>query len=408
MMGKLARMRSMGSGAFAQALTLGSTLLPVLWGRGEQLVLLVTASAVATCLVPLLTLAAPHRLPSIAEPRAALRAASTASYIIAVGTILVLLGCLAVATWISGERDPWGIAVAIALLAGSQSAFTLVLAVQTWMLDASAVIMLRLIYGGTLFLATLAVTLSNGSGIAYCAAAALSYVLAAIAFLMIRRDRIVAAFRSLKNASLSEILAEMRSAGVLTLATSIGTIGGQAGALATPLLGSAAVAWAVMIRIMSGFQAFGAQMLGATIDVKFASAIRRSDVDSARRTFARALAAGAVLSILFLVATAVSWWWTGALDVGSADSALAALACAAVVFGGTSVAVAPAGRQLGLVGAPYLRLAWDSIRFVGGGASLVALSGSTLLFALAVVGLVTYIFYVVALSRSIERRNWIG
>jgi len=386
------------AGLAAQGFTLASTLLPIAFGDADALVLVVTAGALATVVTPALTMAAQHRLPvldSVARVRSSVRAVATLAPIGASGVLLATFLILQ----LSQTPNPLQLAALIAGIALTQSLFLYSLSLLTREDRPTILLAARLLYGVTLFLATLAVALAGGSGEAYCVATIAAYLVVLLCLGIWRVHSIASVLSAPVMTFIRDTRDELIDSRMLVVSTSLGTLGGQVGALVTPTLGQFATSWAVAIRLMSGFQTLGSQTVGPLVDVRVARSLRARDHSAFSRQVRTANFLGLVIGVGFVFACALALALTDALP---RSGELVPFIAGAILFCGTGVALTPSARILGLAGKPSARLAWDSFRFAGGAAILLIPSATLQLWSLAALGLAIYVAYLSIVRRAIR------
>lgn len=391
------RWRAGGLGLLAQVFTLGATFLPIAWGAGEGLVVLVVATAVATIATPALSLAAQYRLPVAPNARDLMSGVVSSALACVVGAAIVAVVTFAVAL-LSNSDQPWAWAAAVGGLSAAQAAFTIAMGVLVRANSYAGMMRARLAYGVTTFAATVAALLLGGSGLALCAAAAAGFVVGAT---LATSDAVA----NLRARKMNRPGWKMREAGAYawdarTLAASatVGAVAGQLGALVTPGLGPLSVAWATAIRVMSGFQTIGAVVVGAAIDTQLSRAVRTSDATTASAVSRRATLAGLGLGVVSVGAAVVAIVWVAG---GDSMRDLAFLT-AVILYCGTNVALAPIGRALGLLGQPRVRLMWDTARCAIFGVAFLLPAPTLVLLAFGLGGVLGYISYAILLRRALR------
>lgn len=395
-----ARWRAAGWGLLSQALTLVATFLPVVWGVGDALVILVVSTAVSTVLTPFATLAAQYRLP-ISDSAGQLSMRTLVSALFALGTAAVV----GMAIWLGGSvvniDDASGWALAIGLLTLTQCAFTIVVALLIRVNSYPALMHSRLAYGFGTFGFTVAALLLGGGGLHLVAAVAGGYLVGSLTgfALILRRAR--------KHAMGRPALA-LRGGGryawesrTLAVSGAIGALAGQIGAIATPLLGPLSVPWAAVVRTTSGFQTVGVVVVGSAIDSEFARAIRNREHRAALTVVRRANMLGLALAVPAAAAAVAA----GAFTTSTAFEPLWIIAIAIVAYAGANTALAPIGRLLGLAGSPRLRLLWDVARCVGFGASLFVPSPWAIVLSFGLCSALALASYVLLVRRAMARAS---
>jgi len=305
-------------GIAAQVLTLSASLLPIVFGRSDQLVIVVSSSAIATSCVPLFTLASQFRVPSMTSVDEAFRATAAGILTAVIGS-LVLLALVAYSYSLGGIASPWDLAVATALLALSQSVFMLALSALTWRLAARPVLIVRLAYGISLFAGTLPAAALDWPAITYLHITTVAMALASTLALVagrVTRSRLRTLLATLSG---RDLIREYRAL-PQALTTFVGSLGAQIASIATPSLGGLAGAWAIAMRLQGGFLTLGSQTIGSMVDVRIARAVRRADSAAAAAAVRRARDVGTLLGFVYLAAAFVAVAFTsinGRLTVGN-------------------------------------------------------------------------------------------
>lgn len=405
MVSRFARMvRAGGLGATAQIFTLTASLVPVLFGRTEALVMLVTLTAVSTVLQPALTLASSHTLPMVSGAKNAARRLQSAFIFTVGGSIIagIAIGVIALALG-TASVQACGIGLALFGLAASQAIFTLLVAWLTWQLDPLKIMRARFLYGVLSLALTVVVTLLDADPLFYVGAIAVAYLISAGA-------AVVPSLRTrngLPHAagaySVRRQFAHVRGALSLVGALTAGAFAGQLAALAVPFVGPASEAWAAIVRVTSGFQTLGAQVVGVDLDVRLLASLRARDTLRIQRTMRTIILA----SVIIGVACAVVATPAGALlsNPQFLDSPLLALyAACGVAYAFSAAAISPIGRMLGFVGRQQ-RMVWDGARFIFSSAAILFARGLPLLLLVALITASAYVSYTWWLFRAVKNRT---
>lgn len=393
------KLRSAASGAWgllAQALSLTATFLPVAFQRSDALVVLVTFAAIATVVTPVMSLAAQVRIPAIVS------AFNLRVQVIAT-TIACLIGGVAVFALVFFLESSWGAfgglgPLVLASLCVSQAFFTLVYALLVRRGVYRDMMLGRLAYAAATLLFTAGVIATSGDGLYLCVAAAGGYIVGAfVSILMLRRTRSARPRRVGPRRMAMLAIRSARRSSALTVSLTIGAFAGQVGALVTPTLGDLSAAWALMMRVMSGFQTLGVVIIGSSVDARISAAARAKDAQAVRSSSRAAVLIGVGIGLLGAVVSVALAVILGATS--RADSDFLVFLFAGLGFVGASIALAPIGRILGLVGRPAMRLLWDSLRcLMMMPALLLPTRGA--LAVLTVAGLLSFASYLALLKRD--------
>lgn len=395
---RLSGLLDSGWGLLAQALSLASTFLPVFFQRSDALVVLVTSTAIATIVTPVMSLAAQVRIPSARTALSALMQTRASFATSAVFGVLVLVSAWAIGDGMGVTQSGYTAAV-IAALCVSQSIFTIGYSILVRDGTYRNMMLARLAYAGTTFALTFWIVLEDGDGLALCIAAAGGYATGFLVAQLLRRRLPRPVKRQVPlRFFLHHLWRAFSGSLALTLSMTIGALAGQIGALVTPLLGSIAGAWALLIRVMSGFQTLGVVVIGSSIDARIASAARSRDDTALARAIRVANLVGAAVGTVGVLVSFVAV--VGAEDAILRDPMFLSLVFALIGFVGSSIVLAPIGRILGLVGRPVLRLAWDSLRCAALAPALLIAEPASIMTVLALGGLVSLISYYVLLRRA--------
>ena len=384
----------------AQVLTLGASLLPVLFRLESALVVAVLVSAVVSVVVHPATLAAATRLPVAADDvqASAMRVAGKHVLIAVTVTAALVFAGLE----FTGAHD-WAVTVGlIALLVASQGAYTLVFAEAVRLGSYMLVATLRLVYGIIVVGATFMVCTLWASGAGLVAAYAFAYIAASAGtWYFLISPRLVATKRP--RWTIRETMRQVSAARPYAFSLGLGSFAAQGPGLALAQLGGLAPVWAIMTRVGSGFQTLGGSVLGPAIDMRVASAVRSGSLSKARVGVVSGLLAGIALGAVCFLGIVVVLIYTG--YEWSSESRTIVLV-SLLMFWVPQAVLAVVGRLLALLGRGKTVLALDGIRALATLLGLLVLSGAPLIAALSVTSVVSVAAYVLAVLRATRRPHF--
>lgn len=383
-------------GLLAQAATLAASLVPVLWGRTEVVVFLVSVAAIATLLIPLLTNAATHRLPAIVQDHDFRLQLTAAIGSILIGSALAFVVILALLTQL-GLSGALAFSIGTVALAASQSSYLLATATLTRQGTFRRTMILRLIYGLVSLVGTLIVTVLDLAATWYVFALVMGYVVALTVVVPgAKRSQVSTSRPSRQGLHRRDVVRVWRAGLPLTFALTIGALAGQIPALITPLLGGLSGSWAIAIRVMGGFQTVGSQIMGVPIDIRLSERVRSG--------------ANAVEMVRGVNQAA---WVSLALSMAAAGVAVGAVALVApppeseaVLFGLIAITVmanvvlAPIGRLLAFFGGHRRQFYWELSRALVAGFFAITLGGLLLMVGITVVCIVAAVTYIALVRKQ--------
>ena len=388
------------AGLFAQGATLGASFTPLFWGRTEALVVLVVATAAASSLIPLLSLAASHTLPTFRDARTVDRRVRVVMIWTAGWVALGAVAGTVVFVLPSGDRALGAVIFAAAVLAGGQTLFTVALAVLARRGDFAIAMRVRLVYGVVALALTLGATVTDAAPALYVLAIAGGYYGALTILVASRTRRAIQLLRGDGERSARLLFDALRGTWRLVLALTTGAVAGQVGALVTPALGAFAEAWAVVVRVTSGFQTVGLQIVGVATDIRVSRAVREVNAEAISAEIRRGTKLGLLLaSVSAVVATGAAV----VLDVGNQTGSWASFGLCAAVYSLSLTALAPIGRVLGFVGNHWQRLSWEVSRLAVSLCAVLLLSEDALMVSVALASLAAYLAYVVLIGLNLRR-----
>lgn len=381
-------------GFAAQGMTLGAALFPIVIGRDDVLVYMLTVTAPVTIVVHAVILGAQTRLP-MAELflRRSRLASSLSGILLASAAVSVVFLCVAISSTDVGVIK---VVLGFFLLLPCQALYLLLLAFATAELEYSKLMWARLVYGAFSFLGTIIMGLVEAPPLAFLAVAALGYVLGVVPVTWKRVSATSLREIAVLSFGFHGFVNELIAARYVIAASLVSGLGSQIGALATPLVPSHLLgSWAAAVRVASGLQTVGGQILGPKLDIGIIAGIRNPGSGLIQRTWARGLGIGASLGVLCVLACGVAVAW---LERSFVDSWMA-LAVAVIGYSATSVFLAPIDRALTLLGGQRERLLWDLARAATGIAVVLFVPASLLLLGLAGLGCGSLVTYLMLLRR---------
>jgi hypothetical protein len=379
-------------GFAAQGLTLAAAIFPIFIGRDDVLVYLLTVTAPVTIIVHAVVLGAQTRLPMAEETQCLTRLSSSLS------GILLASACLSMAFVYfflsSNDLRFQRVVLGIFLLLPCQALYSLLLALATAELAYSKLMYARLFYGVFTFVGTFIAGLLGAPPLTFLAMAALGYLCGAIPIVWRRLSWTAIRKISTPVFSFCGFGTEISAARYVIAASLVSGLGSQIGALVIPLVPSHEIgAWAAVVRIMSGLQTVGGQILGPKLDIGFVAGTRHPSSGLIKRIWHRGLIVGTCLGAVCVVSTGVAVAWIDWSSFGIS------LAVAIVGYSATSVFLAPIDRSLTLLGGQRERLVWDVVRAVAGMAIVVWAPSNLVLIILGAVGAGSLLSYLFLLGR---------
>lgn len=379
------------NGLLAQVLSMTSSFLPILFSRNEVLVYVIVVSAATSVLLQSTLLGAQVRVPL---ERSYVRSREILVYgLLATLLIATLLGSAGAIFW-QVSQDEIAIAlIGIALLLICQGAYLGAIALAVRDSAIPVLMTIRLIAASLTFVCTLLCVLLGLGAWAFIVSAAAGYVISgATGLIHLNSSRITATVSA--RLSMRRLGSSVRVAFPVMTTYTLSALSTQTASLVTAGLGPLAVAWATAVRVSSGFQTIGGQLLAPQFEAEIASQVRggRSSRTATRNTFV----AGSVLTGLFFAGVVAALAWTDLEHVLLSPG----FVVAGIGLLGGSVFLAPSDRILVLLGKARRRLLWDSLRLSGFTCLIVFSSGSFLLIGLGIVGAVSTIAYAVLCWRA--------
>lgn len=282
----------------AQGLNFVALLLPIFFGRLDQVAILVVTSAIAGISAFTFTFAFSSIYPGITDSES--RKQSFGAAVIGVMTSSILLVLIGAA--IALFAAPWGIVVfwsgVVTLCQGLYLVATTVLVQQ---LRHGRFAATRIAYATVNVLLTLlfSVVLLNPYGLVMAAAVcfAIGAAVASWGKITALRDHLAADRLNLRDAA-----SYVRANWAATLSNLFAGLAFQSSALATGFLGSFAGSWAGIIRVAGGFAGISQQVVSPPYDMRLSSAIRIGSALQIRRTILTTIIFGLAMAISAYVA----------------------------------------------------------------------------------------------------------
>lgn len=382
------------SGLVAQLSTGLASFLPVLFGASDALVDIIQVTAPVALLVPIVSLAASSRIPASIGRREAVASVFVSAAFLTFVCVLALAVDLALFAHRFGGKFLF--LSGVALLFG-QGLYGIVQGVLTRVNRYGDLMRFRLAYGVTALFVTFLMCLFSARGSVFVLANALAFTAASgfgafrVRDLWSRRGwrdlRVVGGGAGLVRVSVGCL----RRGLVLGASYSAGGVYAQASSVLVSLFGAGASAWSVAVRISSGMQTIGEQIVGPKLDMMVIAS--RSDVPRGCRgqgvrgtlnSYARwSLLWAAVAAIA--IALGVAWVW---LLSPSTIVLGRGLVFAMVGYLCTTVGISPVMRVLGIAGLVRERVSWDTFRFALGVSILFFVRGDSVVWVLGVSGIV--------------------
>lgn len=386
------------TGLVAQGFTLLASLLPVMFGRVDTLVTIVTLSAVSAILLAGASLAANQLIPVEVDTRATLERIGASTYWVLAAGVVIALAASGIAQLTTGD---WVNGASLGLLTASNAAFIVVLAVLVWRKDFRGVMTTRLVYGVGAATLTLMACVADAPAAAYLCALALAYVFAVAAVVRRHLRLWSAGLSAIRLARPDRRIEIVTRSTALVGALTTSAAASQAGALATPLLGPLSGAWAIVVRIMGGFQTLGAQIIGVSIDIRLASAVRSRD----RQRTGRIVWTSSLLALCTgLTGGVIAVLCAGLLVDVPPPSIL--FDVGAACFAAGQIALSPIGRSLGFIGPHWVRLIWEIVRLAATVAALICFKDLSLILALAALSVLSFASYWALTAMFVRRMSW--
>lgn len=375
--------------------------MPVFWGLADALVFAVIVAATVTILLNVATLAIALRLPPMARRVDVANAITASAAMLLIVTGFVFLA--SVSLHVAGFHDLSAITAGVCIQLIAQGAFTIGQATLTWRLDYASIMGARFAYASFSFAGTFVACITVASGFGIVLAAAVGYALGF--FFMLFRSRTMLRFRRLT--SWRGVRSDLRHSRGYVASYFVGAFASQANALVLPLLDAAVQGvWAVVVRVSSGVQTFGSQIVGPKIDVLLAAEIQSAgSLVRRRRVFRLAGLLSAAVGGLSAAACGLAILILDPTVLTQGGATTLTLLVALLGQAGFATSLSVVGRVLGIVGGARRRFVWEFSRAIGTIAVLLFLRGPLLLLGIGVVGVASALlyWYLVAHSQGHQR-----
>lgn len=342
------------SGLAGQTLAFAAMLVPILLREGEQVLVLVFASAVTVLLTNAALLAYPFLYPVIRGPRMA-RVATTWS--------LISLGVVSAALLLVMPLEPVldlprGTFAAAAVLTATLGVYDVVITQLVRAGDLAGIGLARLYYGASVLVLATAACLAPLGPLALTFSTGLAYVVTA-GLLTLRRRHGAPRVRRPSAAARRRLRRAYWSRAARPAVASLA--GGWTvflPGLALPGLGAAAEPWAIVSRICGGFMTVLLTLVAPPLEARLAQAIRMRDrlaFVAGRRTALLMSSGVAVVAVVTGLALAV-------YAAGSPSEWFGPIALATGLFWGLLLAGSTINRLPNFLGRDVARLYWDAGR----------------------------------------------
>lgn len=201
-----------------------------------------------------------------------------------------------------------------------------------------------------------------------------------------------------------EMVAYLRRNSDAALAALLGGGAFQIVGLSTPLLGPLANAWAIAIRLGGGFSTVTQQVVAPLIEVDYAHFIRTGAEAEAAKLQKKAYMLGCLYATFCAVIVAIAIILSRAGDaVPQLSTSLLVVGAGVFTFSIISTSLIP--RNLVIAGGQRLFLTWAAVKVVVGIILLLSTSGLSLLVGLAITEALFQWLYFVAASRQLSGQN---
>ena len=346
-------------GVIGQALALVTSFIPVFSGHLEILPNLVTISAVSAILIPTTTLAAQVRLP-ILPSSSMLKNSRSVAISIGSSVSLMLVSGISLISWAS-EISTILFSMAATHTGHSTYIFMNAFLVRSGLIREIAI--LRFTYSFATLLFSIIAALVLPSTLGFSLAIGSGFLVAVVCTLTrVRRMTIVlvATKADSREESGNSVGSLLTVIGIQTMASIIH----QAFALVTPLLGSFAIAWSLVLRIANGLETFGGVILGPIFDAEFISHRTSRDLERLIQVVRKAISLGAILGLIAAVSVPILDFFglLALVQHGSDSRLLVIVAMSLFAFG--HVAVAPIGRILYFLNRNRLKFWVECVRAI--------------------------------------------
>lgn len=373
-------MRDYSLGVLAQGLTFSAALLPIFLGLGEEIVTLVWVSGIATLLVHPASLGAYSVYASIRSDRDAAIALAASLWSLCGTAILLIGGGLIIRAGIDGIWPSLLIYVGLTILV--QGLYFLLLAGFTRVGSFRALMVVRLVYGGSSLAAMAIASTLWRSPYSLVIAAIVAYTVCVLAAYIIFRGSLP--FRTAVSQSPRAIAMYMRRSGTNVSIFFLTGFSSQSAALTVGLLGPLAVPWAIAIRVCNGFQTVGAQLIAPRYDIRIAAALRVRNGAEVYRAYCSGTVLGAVLGLGACgVSLAVMSWNGSFADLSTTGRWL--ILVSLILYWGPQVTASVVEKYLTYGGHNGTRFRWEAVRISALGAVVLFFDESSLLMGLSIV-----------------------
>jgi hypothetical protein len=349
-------------------------------------------------LLPIALLAMPMRLPLASIAQAEVLMLSTLMWMLAMSSGVLVLASVFHLLDFQLEFLSTEVVAMSGMFLVPQAVYSLFVAELVRCQRASVIFRSRLILGLCSLAFTLVACVFVGSGPSLLWATTFAFIVADCYLVGSAQPlRIIRAYERL-DSSLG--LGTVRDGWRLSVATVANSMAALAPAFILGTLGSSAGAWAVSLRVVSGFQTVGLQLLGPAIDMSVVKAARVGPA-SLDRTLFRSSVAASGLGLLASIAVGCALLFSKSR---SPEFFLdASMISASMLFAIGAAGLPPIDRIPGILGLERFRIWWDIARLLMTFAMIVFLDPATLLLTLGVLttmSLPLYAQLVTRLARS--------
>jgi hypothetical protein len=390
--------KSIGSGIIGQGLSFAAMVLPILFGRIDEVAFLVTVGAVAGVASYTFTWSYASVYPGIVEERqAAVATVTSAGLLVLASALMLILGVIPTVLWQGLQRNMvW--AAALTLPLGLNLMITGLFIRNR---DYPAIARLRLVSGGTNFPFILVACLLDTHYLPLLVIpTALSSMLTAAWGLY--RNRSELRIQIGYTTRLVHVWQHLRSNLSAAMAALLGGAAFQLVGVATPLMGTAANGWAVAVRLAGGFGTVSQQVLAPMFETDFAHALRRAELTKAAAYQRRAYFLGLVYSAVCAFGVCVIVVLVNA-DKAVADIDRIVLLVSIAIFSFSILSTSLLPRNLVIAGGQRRFFQWAAIKLVFGLTLLATLRGLPLLVGLTTLEMLfQFAYYAVAARHLVQ------
>lgn len=278
---------SLYAGAIGQAFAFLSFLVPIFFRQEDVLPGLVFVGAIATIFAPMTIFMSNLTLPLETSEKIKDSLSQALTFLLIITSTVGLSSYLPLFNLVVSEY-----LAASGVLVLGMGVYLLVQALMIRAAEKRLLSIHRLLCSLLLFGSTCIAGLMDGGLLGYSLASSISFLAPSLALLFSSKN--LRHFLRLGFPSVSKAMDTVRVNRHLYLSHFVSSFTGQTLALLTPLAGPTATLWALAVRVSSGFETLGGQIVGPQLDTDISRAIREKNV----RLFEDKVKAGLRLGLL--------------------------------------------------------------------------------------------------------------